>query len=479
MSVAEVRIERSSTTSTTLGKYLSSRKPDPTSADPSASAVNADGMFTSLHASNFRIFLTGQLISNTGGWTQRIAQDWLVLTLTGSATAVGLTTALQLLPTIALGPIGGLVADRCSKRLILFLTQSVMAACAATLAALVIAGSVQLWQIYLLATILGIAAAVDNPTRQSFASDLVGPALLRNAISLNSAAFQLGALVGPAVSGVLIGTVGIGSAFVVNAVSFLGALAALAAIRTSDLATATRAPSAPGQVRAAVAYLIGRPEMRYPMVLAGTFTAFTMSFPVTMSAFSHSVFHAGPGGFALLTSMLAAGSVVGSLLAARHGTFRLRGLVALAGGLAGAQLVASLAPTLLSLGVVLLGLGVCVVLFGISANATVQLAAAEHIRGRVLGLYLTVVLGSGCIGGPVVGAIDEQLGPRAGLLLGGLVPGVVTVVVGLLLARSAGVRTGPALRARVLLAGHRLRDIRRLPLIANPSAAPPTLDTIA
>ena len=413
-------------------------------------------MFISLRARNFRIFLTGQLISNIGGWTQRIAQDWLVLTLTGSATAVGLTTALQLLPTIALGPIGGLIADRHSKRRILLTTQSVMAGCAATMAVLVLGGSVQVWQIYLLATILGIAAAVDNPTRQSFANDLVGPGLLRNAISLNSAAFQLGALVGPAVSGVLIATVGIGAAFVVNAMSFVAALAALAAIRTANLVTGVRAPAAPGQVRAAVSYLISRPEMRYPALLAGVFTFFTMSFPVTMAAFSHSVFHAGPSGFAVLTSMLAAGSVVGSLLAARHGMFRLRGLVALGGGLAGAQVVAALAPSLISLGVVLLGLGVCVVLFGITANATVQLAAADHIRGRVLGLYLMVVLGSGCIGGPVVGAIDEHLGPRAGLFIGGLLPGAVTVIVGLLLARSSGIRTVPALRARILVAGNRL-----------------------
>ena len=413
-------------------------------------------MFVSLRTRNFRIFVTGQLISNIGGWTQRIAQDWLVLTLTGSATAVGLTTALQLLPTIVLGPIGGLIADRHSKRLVLLVTQSVMAACAATLAVLVIAGSVQVWQIYLLATVLGVAAAVDNPTRQSFANDLVGPALLRNAISLNSAVFQLGALVGPAVSGVLISTVGIGSAFVINAVSFLGSLVALVLVRTSSLVTGVRASSAPGQVRAAVSYLFGRPEMRYPALLAGVCTFFTMSFPVTMAAFSHSVFHAGPSGFALLTSMLAAGSVVGSLLAARHGTFRLRGLVALAAALSSAQLVAALAPSLISLGVVLLGLGGCLVLFGISANATVQLAAADHIRGRVMGLYLMAVLGSGCIGGPVVGAIDEHLGPRAGLLLGGLVPGLVTVGVGLVLARSSGIRTGPAIRARILLAGNRL-----------------------
>src|SRR6195952_4719567 len=456
MGVGRLRIGRSQTTSTTLGTQLSSREQHQKSTTSTATDGDSGGMFSSLRAPNFRIFLTGQLISNVGGWTQRIAQDWLVLTLTGTATAVGVTTALQFLPTIALGPIGGLIADRYSKRRILLLTQSVMGLCAPTLAVLVLGGSVQIWQIYLLATILGMVTAVDNPTRQSFANELVGSALLRNAISLNSAAFQLGALIGPAVSGLLIGAVGIGWAFVVNAVSFLGSLVALVSIRTSRLMSVRRTPSAPGQVRAAGAYLMSRPEMRYPALLAGVFTLFTMSFPVTMASFSHTVFHAGPAGFAVLTSMLAAGSVVGSLLAARHGAFRLRGLIALAAGLAGAQILASLAPSLLSLGIVSSGLGVCVVLFGISANATVQLASPDHIRGRVLGLYLMVVLGSGCIGGPVVGAIDEHLGPRAGLLLGGLIPGLVTIAVGLVLARSSGIRTGPAVRARLLLAGNRL-----------------------
>ena len=453
MGTGRFRMRRSSTITTTLGTHLTSREQYRKPTTPTDTRAEPGGMFVSLRTRNFRIFLTGQLISNIGGWTQRIAQDWLVLTLTGSATAVGVTTALQFLPTIALGPIGGLIADRYPKRRILLLTQSVMALCAATLAVLVLGGSVQIWQIYLLATILGVAAAVDNPTRQSFANDLVGAALLRNAISLNSAAFQLGALVGPAVSGLLIGLVGIGWAFVVNAVSFLGSLGALASIRTSRLVTAARTPSARGQVRAAAAYLVSRPEMRYPALLAGVSTFFTMSFPVTMASFSHTVFHAGSAGFALLTSMLAGGSVVGSLLAARRTSLRLRGLVALAAGLAGAQILASLAPNLLTLGIVSTGLGVCVVLFGISANATVQLASPDLVRGRILGLYLMVVLGSGCIGGPVVGAVDEYFGPRAGLWLGGLILGLVTGTVGLLLARASEIRTGAALRTYVQRAG--------------------------
>lgn len=411
-------------------------------------------MFAALVTRDFRIYVAGQLISNIGSWTQRIAQDWLVLTLTGSATAVGLTTALQFLPTILLGPFGGVLADRHSKRRILLISQSVMGLCAAVLAALVLTGAVEVWHIYLLATLLGTTSAVDNPTRQSFANDLVGPDLLRNAISLNSAVFQLGALVGPAISGVLISTVGIGAAFVVNAVSFAGALIALALIHTSGLSLTGRAAARPGQVRSAVTYLLGRPAMLYPTLMAGVFAFFTNSFSVTLASYSSSVFHAGPSGFALLTSLLAGGSVVGSLVTARHGTFRLRGLVAIGGALSLVQLVAAVAPSMITLAVVLPALGLCAVMFGISANATVQLAAGDSIRGRVMGLYLMVVLGCGCVGGPAVGAIDEQFGPPAGLALGAAASGLVTVLVGLRLATAARIDPGPAVRARLARVGH-------------------------
>ena len=377
-----------------------------------------------------------------------------MLTLTGSATAVGLTTALQFLPTILLGPFGGVLADRYSKRKILLISQSVMGMCAAALAMLVLTGSVEVWHIYLLAVLLGTTSAVDNPTRQSFANDLVGPELLRNAISLNSAVFQLGALVGPAVSGVLISTVGIGAAFVVNAVSFGGALIALALIRTSGLSLTGRAPARAGQVRTAVSYLLGRPAMLYPALMAGVFAFFTNSFSVTLASYSSSVFHAGPSGFALLTSLLAGGSVVGSLITARHGTFRLRGLVAIGGALSLVQLVAAVAPSMLTLALVLPVLGVCAVMFGVSANATVQLAAGDSIRGRVMGLYLMLELAYGALGGPAVGAIDEQFGPHAGLALGAAASGVVTVLVGLRLATAAGIDVGPAIRSRLARIGH-------------------------
>jgi hypothetical protein len=240
----------------------------------------------------------------------------------------------------------------------------------------------------------------------------------------------------------------------VNAGSFGGALVALALIRTSGLSSTGRAAARTGQVRSAVTYLLGRPAMLYPTLMAGVFAFFTNSFSVTLASYSSSVFHAGPSGFAVLTSLLAGGSVVGSLVTARHGTFRLRGLVAIGGVLSLVQLLAAAAPSMITLGVVLPALGLCAVMFGVSANATVQLAAGDSIRGRVMGLYLMVVLGCGCVGGPVVGAIDEQFGPHAGLALGAAASGLVTVLVGLRLATAAGIDTGPAVRARLARAGH-------------------------
>ncbi|GGM12241.1 MFS transporter [Nakamurella endophytica] len=414
-------------------------------------------MFASLRIRNYRVFFTGQLIANIGNWTQRIAQDWLVLTLTGSATAVGITTALQFLPTLLLGPVGGSLADRYPKRTVLLTTQTVIACCAAVLGTLVLTHTVRVEYIFAVATVLGLATAVDNPTRQSFAGELVGPGQLRNAISLNSAAFQLGATVGPAVSGVLIGWIGIGSAFVVNAASFGASVFALTRVRTADLHLTPR--SAAGAMRAidAARTMHTRPQMWWPMVLAATFSLFTMNFPVTLAAFSATVFHGGPSGFALLTCMLAGGSVVGSLLAARRGPLRLRQLVTLAGALASAQLLAALAPGEVAFAAALTVTGLASVMFGVSANATVQLAAGEQMRGRVMGIYLVAVFGAGCVGGPVVGAIIQHLGPRAGLLAGAVLPGLVTVAVALTLARTGGIDVAAAVRGRVRSIGSSTR----------------------
>ncbi len=422
---------------------------------PAARKPQSGSVFKVLGIRNYRLFFTGQLISNIGGWTQRIAQDWLVLSLTGSATAVGITTALQFLPTLLFGPYAGTLADRFSKRSILLVTQTVMCCCAVILALSVLTGHVSVTEIFALAAVLGMATSVDNPTRQAFVSEMVGPAHLRNAISLNSTAFQLGALIGPAVSGVLISAVGIGWAFAVNAASFLGALGGLLAMRKAELNPAPARATGRGQVRAAAQHVRRHPEMWSTIVLAATFSLFTTSFPVTLAAFANSVFRTGPSGFALLSGLLAFGSVLGSLCAAQMRKLRLRLLFTFGLGVALAQLLAALTPGGVTFGVVLVLVGMSSVMFGISANATVQMASADQMRGRVMGIFLLGTIGGGCVGGPLVGFLDQHAGPRLALLVGAVLPSLMLLIVARRLTKRGPEGIGEIVRSTAHSAGRR------------------------
>jgi MFS family permease len=391
--------------------------------------------FGSLRTRNFRLFATGQIFSNTGSWVQRIAQDWLVLSLTGSPAAVGVTTALQFLPTLMFGMLGGLLADRYPKRKILLLTQVGMSTVAGTLACLTLAGWVAAWHVYVLAFALGIVTAVDNPTRQSFANEMVGPDQLRNAISINSSVFQLGGLVGPAISGMLIGAIGPGYLFALNALSYVAPFIALSRMRDSELTVMPKVVARPGQLRDALRYARGRPEVLWPTVLVGVFGMFTANLPVTLAAYARSVFHSGPSGYGWLNATVAIGSLTGALLSARRARTTLRSLVTVGAVLASVQMVAAVVPGEIGFRVLLLAIGATTLLLLTSANATVQTAAPDEIRGRVMGMYLLVFIGSAALGGPLLGAADEHLGPRIGMLLAGAVPAIATVFVGAKVAR--------------------------------------------
>ena len=300
--------------------------------------------FASLQTRNFRLFASGQVVSNTGAWMQRIAQDWLVLTLTGSATAVGITTAMQFLPTLMFGLVGGMIADRYPKRRILQLTQLGQASMAGTLAVLTLTHHVAVWHVYLIAFGLGLVTAVDNPTRQSFVNEMVGPHRLPNAISINSSVFQLGALVGPAVSGVLVNAVGAGWAFAINAVSYLAPFVALSRMRPDELLTAGSSTRATGDLREGLRLMSGRPDLLWPTVLAGVFGLFTINLPVTLAAYAKTVFHSGAGGYGLLSSVVALGSLAGALVSATRPRPRLRMLITFAAALATAEVAAALTP---------------------------------------------------------------------------------------------------------------------------------------
>lgn len=403
---------------------------------PSAPASRRS-TFESLRTRNYRIFAGAQLFSNTGAWVQRIAQDWLVLSITGSATAVGITTALQFLPTMLFGLSGGALADRFPKRRILQITQSGAAVMASLLAVLTLTHHVQAWHVYLIAFGLGLITAVDNPTRQAFVGELVGPAQLRNAISLNSSVFQLGALIGPSISGVLIKAVGPGYSFGLNALSYAGPLIGLALLRQSELVLRPRSEAATARVVDVLRYVRHRPQMLWTIVLIGVFSAFTNNLAVTLASYAKTVFRSGPGGYGLLTSMVAIGSLTGALVSARRSRTSLRGIIAVGACVATLAMLASATSAEWAFVVVLAGLGAATLMLVTSANSTVQMASDEAIRGRVMGLYLLVFIGSGAVGGPVLGAIDQHLGARTGLFLAGAVPATATILVAANLFRMA------------------------------------------
>lgn len=402
--------------------------------------------FPALANRNFRLLLSGLLLSGTGGWIQRVAQDWLVLTMTDSPVAVGAVTACQFLPTLIFGLYGGLLADRFPKRRILLTTQISMAVTAATLAGLALTGHVAVWHVFVLAFVLGVITAVDNPVRQSFVSEVVKGDQLPNAISLVSCTFQVGAMVGPVVGGVLMGAVGAGYAFAVNALTFVGPIVALllmrgTSARKGDSGSSEQASAA--GIREGLSYSLHTPTVLWPVVMVGAFGFFTISLPVTLAAFAKNEFHSGATGLGFLNGVVATGALVGAMSTARRRRpLRLRTVGAAATVLAAALVLAALAPDQALFTVLLVAVGGANLAFLTSAQSLVQVAAAEHLRGRVVGLYMLVFIGSGALGGPVVGLLAEHFGARVGLFVSGAVPAMATVLVCRHLARAAALRVG-------------------------------------
>jgi MFS family permease len=399
------------------------------------------GTFSALKIRNYRLFATGAVVSNTGTWMSRIAQDWLVLSITGSSFAVGITTALQFLPMLLFGLWGGVIADRYPKRQILLCTQAALGVLGLLLAGLTLGGVVQVWHVYAIAFLLGMVTVVDNPTRQTFVVEMVGPGMMRNAVSLNAANFQAARLVGPAVAGVLITAVGSGWAFLINGLSFLAPLTGLMLMRTAELHRIERAPRGrKGQLREGLNYVAGKPELIWPIVLVGFIGTFGFNFPIWLSAFANTVFDRGAGTYGLLNTLMAGGSLIGALLAARRSRTRLRMLVAAAGAFGLLEAAAGLAPAFWLFAALLVPIGAFGLTFNTTANATVQLATDPVMRGRVMSLYMMVFVGGTPLGGPVMGWVTDTFGARVGFLSGGLISAAAALGVGLVLARAAGLR---------------------------------------
>ena len=391
-------------------------------------------MFRALENRNYRIWAGGALVSNIGTWMQRIAQDWLVLTVltNHSGTAVGITTALQFLPMLLLGPYGGVLADRHRKRLILLWTQVAMGLTGLAIGLLVVTGTAQLWHAYVAALCLGLASAIDAPARQSFVSELVGQDKVANAVALNSASFNTARLTGPAIAGVLIAWVGTGPVFLLNAASFAAVIISLFLIRASELAPATLAVRGKHQVTEGMRYVKRRPDLTLIMILVGVLGAFGMNFPITNALMATAEFRAGPGEFGLLGSIMAVGTLAGALLAARRSRPRLRFLLGGALGLGFFTLVASVSPSFWLYAAVLVPVGLASITFLNSCNTSIQLSVEPQFRGRVRAHYLAVLQGGTAVGAPLMGWIGTEFGARWSVAAGGIIvllTGLAAVIV--------------------------------------------------
>lgn len=420
-------------------------------------------MFRSLGVRNYRVWFIGALVSNVGAWMQATAQNWVVLTELSDedALAVGITMALQFGPQLLLVPFSGAVADRFDRRRVLMLTQSLLMLLALGLGALLVFGVAELWHLYCFALALGIVNAFDTPARQAFVSDLVSNEQLSNAVALNSASFNSARLIGPAVAGVLIAIVGSGWVFVINAVSFVAMLIALALIDTPRrvLSAAGGRESQLSQLLAGFRYVVKRHDLVVIFLIVFVIGAFGMNFPVYSSTMAVE-FGRGASEYGLLSSILAIGSLAGALFAARRPAARLRTVVLAAGGFGIASLVSALMPTFWVFAATLVLLGYCTATLLSTANGFVQTTTDPAVRGRVLSLYFAILMGGTPIGAPAAGAIADAFGARWGLGLAS-VAGFVALAIGvgwLVVGRRLRLRIGPNRRLVVTHLGRPTLD---------------------
>ena len=433
-------------------------------ADPPAEEEprRRPGMFRSLAIRNYRLFALGQVVSNTGTWMQRIAQEWLVLQLSGgSGVALGVATALQFLPTLVLGLWGGALADRFSKRRLLILTQTLMGLLALGLGLLVTFGTAQVGHVYVFALALGLVTVVDTPVRQSFVVEMVGRQDLPNAVALNSASFQLGRVTGPAAAGLLIGLIGTGPVFLINAASFVAVLTGLLLMRPDELHVSEPASRSKGQVREGLRYVAGRRDLLLLLTVIAFVQLFGSNVQNQLALMVNNVFQAGSEAFGLAATFLAIGSLTGALLAARREAPRLRTVILGAFLFGVLQIVAGLMPGYAALLVALVPMGVSFMTFTTSMNAYFQLNVEPQMRGRVMAMYMLVFLGVAPIGAPVVGVLADLFGPAVSMAVGGTVSAAV--------AATAAAVLGRRLKARVRLTVHR----PFVEVVRGGAAAPP------
>jgi MFS family permease len=400
-------------------------------------------MFGSLRVRNYRLFASGQAVSNTGTWMQRIAQDWLVLELSGyNPVALGIAASLQFLPTLFLTLWAGVLADRFDKRKLLILVQSGMALSAVVLGLLDVTGVVQLWHVYLLCLVFGVFTAFDPPVRQSFVGEMVGREHLANAVALNSSTFNLARIVGPAIAGVMIIWTGTGWVFLINALSTVAVIIGLLRMNPAELHRVP-ATSSRGRLREGLRYVRGRPDIVAVLVLVFCVSTFAFTFFTSLAIAAANVFHRQADGYGLLSTLLAVGSFSGAMLAVRRSTRRKPSLTLLvgAGSVFGLlEIVVGVMPTYLMFGLALIPCGLVMITFMNTANSTLQLSVAPEMRGRVMALYMLVFIGGNPVGAPMTGWLAAEFGGRSPFIIGGVIAAVSTAVCGLVLARRGGIR---------------------------------------
>ena len=402
-------------------------------------------MFRALSVRNYRLYFTGQVLSNTGTWMQRVAQDWLVLDLSGtSGVALGITTGLQFLPYLLFSLWGGTLADRFDRRRLIIWTQSVMGLLALALGAVTLTGSATVHLVYVFAFLLGCASAVDNPARQAFVNEIVGPDDLHNAIALNSASFNLARLGGPALAGVMVALLGSGWVFILNAASFGVTILALLLMRARELFPQIRRSGAVKLV-AGLRYVKVRRELILVLSLAFGVATFGLNYQMTMALMARQQFLLGAEAFGLMSTALAVGALAGSLLSARRTSIPLRLVLASAVAFGAVEIVVGMSPTYWSMLLVLPFAGILAMTFTTSAQSFLQTHSEDWVRGRVMGIYTLVFFGGTPIGAPVIGWAADRFGPRSGLVGGGLGTVVWTLVAAGIywLTRDRGAVTGP------------------------------------
>jgi MFS family permease len=370
------------------------------------------------HSRNFRLYLIGMAVSATGTWINFTASSWLVLKLTGSGTALGINAALMFGPVLFLAPFGGVLADRFDKRRILLWTQFGYALVALAMAALVSTDAIEIWMVYSLSVLSGVVTAIDNPSRQSFYVEMVGEEVLTNAVSLNSAVFTGSRIVGPAVAGILIASVGMAVCFLIDGLSYFAVLGALFAMRPAELHEQKRTTRERGHLVAGFRYVWETPQLKWPLIVMAVVFTLVFQWQIMIPLLAERAFDSGPREFGIMSAAAGVGSFIAALsMANRNATPTMRLLAWYVIGTGIAMTAAALSPTLWLATLAMIPLGFGAMSFMITGNTMLQLTARPEARGRVMALYGMVFLGSTPIGSPIVGWIGEHLGPRVDILL--------------------------------------------------------------